>query len=197
MSERQALLDEASRHCDIAERLPLIPPSARSRGIYFRSIETVLTRSGHIDRYRALFPERFAAILWHPTAEFMVRLVAGGAILAGPEKVHQGMFEIGRQNAIAFSESLIGRTLLRLLSRDPRKLLQQGDAARRQSLTYGTWDWEFPTDRSAVVTMKEEYAYIESYLLGAAHGTFDAIGLPVRTEVRMVSRFEGQHLLEW
>ena len=45
--------------------------------------------------------------------------------------------------------------------------------------------------------MTEEYCFIESYLLGAAQGTFDAIGLPVRTEVVIRDRFNGQHILTW
>ena len=73
--------------------------------------------------------------------------------------------------------------MLRLLSRDPHKLLQQGVAGRRQSYSYGSWELTFPGERSAIMNMVEEYLYIESYLLGAAQGTFDAISLPVRAEV--------------
>jgi uncharacterized protein (TIGR02265 family) len=87
--------------------------------------------------------------------------------------------------------------LLRLLDRDPRRLLRQAIAGRRQSYSYGRWDLEFPGEREAVVTMVEEYLYIESYLVGAAQGTFDAVGVPVRTEVVLRDRFNGQHLLRW
>ena len=197
MKDRKALLDEVSRHCDIVERLSLIPPSAKGRGLYFRSIETVLGRAGRLDRYRELFPERFAAVLWHPASEFLVRLVAGGALLTEPARVHEGMFEVGRLNAVAFGESLLGRTMLRLLSRDPKKLLEQGVAARRQSYSHGRWTLSFPEDRTAVMTMVEEYFYIESYLLGAAQGTFDTIGVPVQTEVILENRFNGRHVLKW
>jgi len=87
--------------------------------------------------------------------------------------------------------------MLRLLSRDPRKLLQQGVAARRQSYNYGQWELSFPSDRSAVMSMTEEYAYIESYLLGAAKGTFDAISLSLQAEVVLEDRFRGRHVLAW
>src|SRR5688572_28170304 len=134
---------------------------------------------------------------WYPTREFLVRLTVGGALLTDPARVHEGMFEIGRRNAVEFSESLLGKTLLRLLSRDPKKLLQQGVAARRQSCSVGRWTLTFPDERSAVMTMTEEYVYIESYLLGAAQGTFDAVGIPVKTEVVLEDRFNGRHVLEW
>lgn len=53
------------------------------------------------------------------------------------------------------------------------------------------------SEREIVVTMSEEYAYIESYLLGAAHGTFEAVGVPVRAEAVLRDRFNGQHLIRW
>ena len=197
MDARQAALAEVSRHCDVLERLRLIPPSAKARGLYFRSIETTLSRAGRLDRYQALFPERFAAVLWHPVGELMTRLVVAGAILTEPSRVHEGMFEIGRRNAVVFAESLVGRTLLRILSRDPKRLLQQGAAGRRQSLNYGRWTLEFPEPRTAIMTMEEEYLYIESFLLGAAQGTFDAVGVPVRAEAKRTDRFNGRHILVW
>jgi uncharacterized protein (TIGR02265 family) len=199
VSRREEILAEVARHCDLPRRLPVVPPSAKVRGLYFRSIEAVLARAGggRVETYQGMFPERFAAIPWHPAADFLKRLAIGAALLTSPERVHEGMFEIGRRNAVAFSESLLGRTMLRLLSRDPHKLLQQGVAARRQSNTYGGWTLTFPAERTAVMSMVEEYMYIESYLLGAAQGTFDAIGMPVRTEVVLEDRFTGKHILSW
>lgn len=195
--ERDRILEEVYRHCDLRERLAVLPPSARARGLYFRSIDTVLERAGLGPHYHDLFPERVAASMWHPHADFLVRLAVGASLLTSPERVHEGMFEIGRRNAVAFAESLLGKVMLRLLSRDPQKLLKQGVAARRQSFTYGVWSVSFPTDHEAVMTMRNEYNYIESYLLGAAQGTFDAIDLPVRTEVQLEDRFNGQHFLRW
>jgi hypothetical protein len=45
--------------------------------------------------------------------------------------------------------------------------------------------------------MAEEYLYIESYLLGAAQGTFEAVDVPVRAEVVLQDRFNGRHILRW
>jgi uncharacterized protein (TIGR02265 family) len=194
---RTEVIAQLCRHSDLVERLPLVPPSAKVRGVYFRSIERVLAQAGLRERFATMFPQRFAAVLWHPASEFLVRLAVGGALIAGPERIHEGMFEIGRGNAVAFAESLLGRTLLLLLARDPKRLLRQGIAGRRQSCSFGRWELEFPSDKEAIVTMAEEYTYIESYLMGAAQGTFDAVGVPVRTEVVMHDRFNGKHVLRW
>ena len=131
MSAREDAIDEVSRYCDLQERLPLIPPSARARGVYFVSIEAVLARAGQLERYREVFPERFAGMRWFPLSELLVRIAVAGSLLTSPATVHEGMFEIGRRNAVSFGESLLGRTLFRLLSKDPQKLLQQGASGRR------------------------------------------------------------------
>jgi uncharacterized protein (TIGR02265 family) len=195
--DRVDIIRDLCRCSDLAERLPLVPPSGKVRGVYLMGIERALAKAGSLDGFKALFPERPSALTWYPTSEFLVRLTVAGAQLAGPERVHQGMFQIGLGNSVAFAESLLGRVLIRLLDRDPRRLLKQGLVGRRQGFTLGHWELELPSERQAVVTMTEEYPYIESYLLGAAQGTFDAIGVPVRTEVVLQNRFNGKHVLRW
>jgi uncharacterized protein (TIGR02265 family) len=190
-------VEQLSSGCDLAERLMLVPPSASVRGLYFHNIERALSAAGRLDPYKALFPQRFAAVLWHPAAEFLTRLVVGGALLAGPEKVHEGMFAIGLGNAVAFAESLLGRVMLGDLDRDPRRLLRQAIAGRRQSYSFGHWELSFPGEREAIVTMLEEYLYMDSYMLGAGQGTFDAVGVPVRAQVVMHDRFNGQYVFKW
>jgi uncharacterized protein (TIGR02265 family) len=194
---RVDVIRELCRFCDLAERLPLLPPSAKSRGVYLAGIDRVLAKTGSFDRFKTLFPQRPSVIPWYPMSDFLARLAVAGALVAGPERVHQGMFEIGRGNAVTFAESLLGRAMIRLLDRDPKRLLKQGVAGRRQGNTHGRWELEYPSEREAVVTMTEEYAYIESYMLGAAQGTFDAIGVPVQAEVVLQDRFNGKHILRW
>lgn len=196
-ADRAQALAEVSRHCDIAERLALIPPSAKARGTFCRSIDSALHEAGKFKRYRELFPTHLGTMQWHPCGEFMARLVIAGALLRGPERVHEGMLQIGRHNALEFARSLLGRILLRLLSNDPKKLLLQGIAARRQTCSYGDWQVSFPEERMAIVTMVEEYMYIESFTLGAALGTFDAIGLKVDARAELQTQFHGRHVLRW
>lgn len=194
---REEILAEVGRYCDIHERLALIPPSAKVRGTYARSIDSALMEAGKFRRYKELFPRELGTLNWHPCGEFLQRLVVGGALLLGPERVHEGMLEIGRRNALEFARSLLGRMLMRLLSRDPKKLLMQGAAARRQTASYGTWQVTFPEECTAIVTVVEEYMYLESFGFGAAYGTFDAIGLKVEAKAELQSKFDGRHILRW
>ena len=188
---------EVSQHCDLRERLLLVPPSAVIRGQYFRGIEAELSEAGKAARYRALFPERRAALSWYPMHDFLQHVTVGAAILRSPERVHDGMFQLGRGCAKLFTEGVLGRLMLRLLSREPTRVLRQAIAGRRQSAKPARWELSFPEERTAVMSLIEEYGYIESYLFGAAHGTFEMIQVPVRIECVLEDRFSGKHIFRW
>jgi uncharacterized protein (TIGR02265 family) len=185
-------------HCDIEERLPIVPPSARIRGIYFGAIEKQLSAHAALEGYRAYFPaDRFGSLSFHSLREYMVRIACAGALVASPVCVHEGMSIIARGNARAFIESVLGRLLLRVLSGDPMRLMEQAVAGRRQSTNYGHWEWVRHSDRAVEVIYRQEYLWIESAIAGAGLGTFEACGLPAHVEHRLVDRFNGSSLFTW
>ena len=185
-------------YCDLEERLPLVPASAKLRGLYFKNNLTMLKREGFEAEFKEYYPESYSAVRWYPVADFLERLAVAGALLCGPEKVHEGMRRIGHNNAVAFAESLLGRAMMRFFSSDPVKALQQASAGRRQSCTYGRWETSFVEPGVAVMKMYEEYLWIESYVAGAGRGTFASIvGRDIDVEVNLTSRFEGYLTLRW
>lgn len=198
MSERDAI-ELVSPHCDIESRLEVVPPSARIRGVYIKSVSTVLQAAGCFGEYERLFPnESWSSFKAYPLSTHLIRLAAGGAVLAGtPEKVHEGMWEIGRNNAIAVSSSLLGRTMLRLLSKDPVKLTEQGLAARRQTCLYGWWGIKARGERMLEVEYRNEYMWLESAIAGAAIGTFEVCDIDPQVETRLDDRFNGSTLIRW
>jgi uncharacterized protein (TIGR02265 family) len=185
-------------HCDIEERLSLVPPSAALRGIYFKAIEKQLAAQGLLESYREYFPaDRFGSLSFHPISEYLVRLACAGAIVAAPDRVHEGMLVIANGNAKAFIESVLGRLLLRVLSGDPIRLVEQSIAGRRQSANYGHWEMVRRSDREVEVIYRREYIWIESAIAGAGLGTFEACGLKVQMENRLVDRFNGSSIYAW
>jgi uncharacterized protein (TIGR02265 family) len=185
-------------HCDIEERLPLVPPSAGARGIYFRNIEKHLAARGALEPYREYFPrDHFGALSFHPVSDYIVRVACAGALVASPERVHEGMFAIAKGNARAFIESVLGRLLLRVLSGDPIRLMEQAMAGRRQSTNYGHWEVVRRSERAVEVIHRQEYIWIESAIAGAGVGTFEACGLAVKLETRLIDRFNGSTLYSW
>ncbi|MFO0682572.1 MAG: TIGR02265 family protein [Sandaracinus sp.] len=190
-------LDLVGAHCDLEQRLRDIPPSARARGIWVRPFEGALARRGLMDRYLAIFDAPVSALAWHSCGEVAARLAVAGALYASPGEVHAGMRELGRAQAVHFSESLLGRTLLRILSPDPVRVLQQGAAARRQGCDYGHWEHDFSIPGKAIVTHTDEYLWLDSQVLGSAEGTFEAIKVPARFELRMTNAYNGVTEITW
>lgn len=192
-----AALDFVAPHCDIAERIQLVPPTARVRGVLFRSIDKELEKRGLLAQYESYFGERRAAIPFYPLTDYLLRLAVAGALVAGPAQLHEGMFSISKGNAREFVESVLGRALLRLLARDPIRLTEQGSAARRQMASYGRWSIVRHSERAIEMVYDNEYLWIESAVAGSAVGTFEACGLTPKIETRLVDRFNGSTVIEW
>jgi len=185
-------------YCDIAERLEVVPPSARVRGLYMKSLESVLQRAGRVRLYQEFFRnERWSPVRMYPLRDYMVRLAVAGASLYSPERVHDGMRDVWRTNATTFASSLLGRTMLRLLSHDPVRLTEQGLAARRQTYQYGHWEIVRHDTRSIEMVYREEYIWIESAIAGGALGAFEACGIDAKIETKLVNRFDGSTLVTW
>jgi uncharacterized protein (TIGR02265 family) len=120
-----------------------------------------------------------------------------GALYASPSDVHAGMRRIGQVQPLRFSESLLGRSLIRLLSPDPVRVLQQGAAARRQTCNYGQWDYDFSQPRRATVRHRDEYGWLESQVLGSAEGTLQAIGVNATVELTLEDAYNGVVDIRW
>jgi uncharacterized protein (TIGR02265 family) len=193
-----APLDIVAPYCDIRERLQLVPAAARVRGLYFRSLVSELKQAGKLTEYRALFPDdNWSAMELYPLSSYILRLACSGALLASPERVHEGMHDIMRANATAFADSLLGKAMLRLLSRDPVRLTEQALAARRLTHLYGHWEIARHGPRCIEMIYHEEYVWLESAAVGAARGTFEACGLSPMLETRLKDRFNGSTLVRW
>lgn len=197
MKDRQSALAEVSKYCDLQERLAIAPASACWRGMFFDSITRALEREGKLDQYREIMPGTHSPVRHYPVTDLLERVAVGGAILRSPEQVHEGMFDIGRINALAFADSLLGRAMLRLLSRDPIKLLKQAIAGRRQGANYGVWRLELTSPNTATMHFEREYCWIESYMLGAGVGTFESVGVKGHFDVELDGPYDGRHLISW
>lgn len=185
-------------YCDIAERLEAVPPSAKVRGLYMKSLESVVQRAGRAQLYLQYFRnERWSPVRMYPLRDYMIRLAVAGASLCSPERVHDGMRDVWRTNATTFASSLLGKTMLRLLSHDPVRLTEQGLAARRQTYQYGHWEIVHHRPRSIEMVYREEYIWIESAIAGGAIGAFESCGIEANLETKLINRFDGSTLISW
>ena len=185
-------------YCDIEQRLAEVPPSARVRGLYFGNVLRVLRQLGRLSAYQEFFPdERWSALRWYPVNDYLVRLGLAGAVLGSPRDIHDGMRRISRQNVTAFTSSLLGRMMLKILSKDPVRLTEQGIAARRQSMNYGHWRIARRELHELEVEYRSEYIWIESAIAGAAEGTFEICGTTATVQTVLDDRYNGSTFVRW
>lgn len=191
-------LDLVGAYCDLEQRLKDIPPSARVRGIWARTFENAIAhRPGAMERYIEIFGSQSSPLGWHGLGDVVARVAVAGALYTSPPEVKVGLRALGRAQALQFSESLLGKTLIRLLSPDPVRVLQQGAAARRQTCNYGSWEYDFSTPGKAIVTHRDEWGWLDSQVLGSAEGTMQAIGVKARFELRLFDAYNGVMEITW
>lgn len=194
----QRALELVGPFCDLQARLERVPPSARVRGLSLQAIERALLSRGRLGPYRDFFRDRsWSPIQMAPLSDYLVRLAVAGAILRSPERLAEGMRDIGRVSATCLGSSALGRSFLRLPSRDPVRLLEQTLAARRQTFQYGQWEMVHNRRRSLELIYREEYVWIESAVAGGVVGALESGKLEVNSETRQVGWFEGSTRVTW
>jgi uncharacterized protein (TIGR02265 family) len=194
----QRALEYVAPHCDIKERLGAIPLEARIRGVVFRSITAALEGAdklaGYVARFGAL---RYESLAFYPLAEYLVRLASAGAFLHSPEDLFLGVGEITRRNAWEMTQSLLGQTLIHALASDPKTLIEQGLAMRRQTCDYGRWELVHHAPRQIEVRYRDEYIWIEQAWTFAALGTFDACRIKPSITTQLETPYSGSHHISW
>jgi uncharacterized protein (TIGR02265 family) len=190
-------LELVGKYCDLEKRLLDIPPSAALRGVWLKSFEAALEKRGVLGRYVEIFGDRASALKWYPCSDVVSRIAVAGALYTSPPEMQAGIREVAHAQALLFSESLLGRALIRLLNPDPVKVLQQGAAARRQTCNYGRWEHDFSHPGEATVRFYEEYVWLESQVLGSAEGTFASIKRKVNIELTLTNAYDGVMKITW
>jgi uncharacterized protein (TIGR02265 family) len=191
-------LEYIEPHCDIAERLRVVPPTAFARGLAFGSIRKALERADKLQAYVARFgPLRYESLALYPLAEYMVHLAASAAFIFSPSTVYEGIGEISRLNAVEMSASLLGQTLLHELAAEPHQLLEQGLAMRRQTLTYGRWELSVRGPRHLEMRYFDEYVWIRQAWTYAAIGTFEGCRIKPRVTTTLDTPYSGSTQFRW
>lgn len=195
---RQHIVEMVAPHCDIVRRLADVPSSACVRGVYFRSALEELSRRGLRGPFQEVVRETERSIFTlYPAADYLLWIAFAGALVASPARVHEGMLDLSRANAVYYGQSLLGRSLLRLLSRDPIRQLHQGIQSKRAVTNYGRWRMIEEGPRHAIIRLEDEYVWIESALLGGALGGLDCCGIHPTAEVLLRDPYNGDLIFRW
>jgi len=192
-------LEAARDQLRLDERLAKIPSTAAVRGVWFSMMPQHMKRIGRGAEaaYRAsgcVKPRTLYKL--YAVGEFLEELLVGSAITR-PDDAAEGMREIWRHNIDAFTNSLLGRSVARLVRPSPTTALRWVERSRHLSCNYGDWWVEAITPQYSVMHLHEEYIWIESAHLGGAEGMLDAIGVKASVEAELLSDFDGRLHIRW
>jgi len=188
----------AATYCDLAERLELVPPDAGIRGIYMRGVVSELEQKGLLPKFREAFPEAQESVLqFYPVRDYLARLCYAGVLVASPERVYEGIRDVSRCYAVSFGKSLLGRTIIRALSRTPWQILNQGLAGKKHACNYGEWRLTRTSPTSADLVMNTEYCWIDSSMIGSFEGALMFCGVTPQIEACLTSSFDGVLRVRW
>jgi len=192
-------LKAAREALGLDERLAKIPASAGVRGVWFGVMEGHMKRlgSGAEAAYRAAGCGKPRTVYrLYAMGEYLEELLVGGAI-AQPQNPAEGIREIWRHNIDAFKESLIGRSVARLVRPSPTTALRWVERSRHVSCNYGNWWVEVVAPEYAVMYLNNEYIWIDSAHRGGAEAMLDACGVQGSVEAELLSDFDGKLHIRW
>lgn len=193
-----AIFEAAAAHCDIRERLGLVHDEQRVRGVWFAMLRDEVRRRGLAGPFeREVGLHESVTFKMYPVADYLRRLVTAGALVASPEKVHDGMRDLHRSSVRYFAQSLLGRAIVSLVRPTPLKLLEQVQRSRGLMATFGEQRVTSLGERRIRVHHVDDPVYIESAQVGGLLSTLEACGFDARVDVELRSRFDGILTVEW
>jgi uncharacterized protein (TIGR02265 family) len=191
-------LEFVAPYCDLGERLRDVPGTAVVRGVMFDAVKSALQDADKLDAYCAMFgPLQYQSLTLYPLGEYMLRLASAGAVLLSPARVYEGIGLISHLSARELARGLLGKTLIHALASDPRSLLEQGLAMRRQVLRYGRWEMVHQGPRDIEVFYTDELVWIEASHHEAAKGTFDACNIKPNIVTTLTGPYSGSTRFQW
>jgi hypothetical protein len=191
-------LGRAANALDLASRLRAVPPSAKSRGIFFKLIEDDLKRRGLKDRLSwkeaASFDSRRGYALY-PVTDLMQAFADAGALV--DQDPREGVRQIFGGGSRYFATSLVGRTFQRFLRPDPTAALLWLERSRTHLCNYGRWRVEQRRAGHVVLHMVDEYLWIDSAHRGGCEGLLAACGVVGEVNAEMDGPFDGRLDVRW
>lgn len=193
----------ASRHCDVVERLSQVTEAQQVRGVWFAMLHDEVQRRGPTlgQAFEAeVGRTEHVTFRMYPVADYLRHLVVAGALVASPERVHEGMQDLHRQSVRYFARSVVGRAFVSLIrfAQTPLGLFQQVSRSRSHIATYGRWIIEPEASRRARIQILDEPVYVESAQVGGILSVCDMCGVEGRIErVEMRSAWSGVVDVSW
>lgn len=194
------LFDAAAAHCDVVDRLEKVRDDQRVRGVWFAMLRDELRRRGpevYGEFEREVGLHEAVTFKMYPVSDYIRRLVVAGALVASPDRVHEGMYDLHRSSVNYFARSVLGRAVVSLVKPTPLAFLEQVQRSRSLIASFGAQRVTAVSPRCIRVHHVDDPVYVESAQLGGLQSVFDVCGVEARIRVEMRTPFDGVLTAEW
>jgi uncharacterized protein (TIGR02265 family) len=147
---------------DLVLRLSLATPKDTAKGMFFNgalaSVRTWLDDAAAARCQAASEEKRFIDFFNYPITSFLNLTFTAADLLKPKMATHEEVFRrFGRQATDDFLASTVGKMLLALAGKDPRRLLTAIPGGYKTAVSYGERAVEFVGDKRCRFTMKRDF----------------------------------------
>ncbi len=173
---------------DLKRRLSLVSPTDTTRGLFLNGVlKSVRQLGGEATAQHCLAEsgeKRFLDFFSYPISSLMRMSYAGARLLSNDSRsFEEVMRQMGYASAWNFASSTMGVLMLRMVLRDPRRLLEALPSAYRMNRNSGECKVRWTGYNSAIVRITRDFLP-HTYTEGSLQAAFEAAkvrGLTVRT----------------
>jgi hypothetical protein len=183
-----------TRESDLARRIAATPAGAEIRAIFLHAADDAFTREapGRVSSIKRVRPRGYAMV---PVRSFLEELHELGAALGPTAEAGTALLHA---NTAAYLVNHPGaRLFVTARDRDPMVLLGRLERSRSIIASYG--DWRVTGTRGdLLVTVRNEWVWLESMWLPLIASVFPACGLPpADIEAKLESPFNATLRVRW
>lgn len=146
---------------ELAQLIAVATPTDTSRGLNFNTVFDLVKDMAGEDAVKKLDPNgkgKRIDFFAYPITEYLPITWDAADRLELKLGSTDGFFrELGRRTVSGFLGSLLGRTVLAMSGRDPRRVLASGPAGYRSAVSYGERKVEFLGERSARMSFERDF----------------------------------------
>lgn len=171
-----------------------VPPYATIKGMFLTNLLGIADRASTALSQR---PTPYFAFRDYPLVE-QVRLIPEiAASLFSDVPLRRGILQLGRLVCPAFAGSLPGRVLFSAVGTDLSMLIRVGSKAYTIASNVGRLEILERAERSARVSMRDMFDYVDCYQVGILEGALMMLGHQPTIRLRLESSTSAEIQLNW
>ncbi len=187
---------------DFNQRMALARADDTAKGMFFNGVTLAVSRLLGAEAARSVVEasseKKFVDFFNYPITSFLKMSFTAAALLEDVAGGHDAAFrKLGTQATNDFLGTAVGKTLLMLAGRDPKRLLSAVPGAFKTCVSYGERKMEFAGDTRGTMTMRRDFMPFP-YHEGVLEAVLLALGVKdVKVKGRALGPLDAAYDLSW